>query len=961
VRKFWVAGLVLVASAMFGVRSNALAQSKSYGETFVAGSSLLRMENRSVGFFDVFPDRMASHLSVNSRAFRSAWRITDVGTSTPTQFDVTIIDFSNGAAAQFALEQANQLKLAGRLPAEKKRIVLHSSMTLRGQYISLASVQIHRLVILIAGQGPQRAAREVDAIVERKFQQALTLRASSDEPMKVQRGYRELTNSIFSNAGSFYMVSLLLVQLRDRPFRRIWWVLRQPRSPVRRLRQEGFNIVDLTRATRKRWLLLGFSSVVLPWFQFQGAFFAVVSVVVASEGIWTGFALLAVPFMVWLARKVRSRANGAGPQLRYRQPSRVLGRGWLFIGNSLTIGFFMVFFLLVFSSGSLKYFVDSLRNTEFGKASASLQFFASLFAVLAVVASTRVSRFFRQWVRRSFAKVLSSEQRPAVLLLRSFADDGLRLRTRRSARHSLSERLSFRRFDSFDEVLSWSLWRYGPVRTAAQPGRSISSSGALQQNFADSTWEQSVSTLILNSPFIVVSVSSTESLDWEIKELLRLGATDRTVFFLPPIRNDAEMDRRLAQLSETLGVPLLTAHQREGQFVTLALRVRPSTEVEFMTARRRDEITYSLAVEHLLKDPLIGRPLEFPSAADPTKITSTAKPQEALVDTSLRRQGIFATCWFLLTLGLLGCSGFGVYAGAMLLRTETRKVTIPPPSYLPGFGTYPPPLSVVAADNGFVLSADRTGDVLVLDLARVNSERNFVQGVPTAVALRAGRAAVAFQGESKVEFWTLGAMKNRQNISVPFPSGLAVSDSFVVTTSLYDRSITVISSDGAPVTVKVPGRPGAVTIVGAVAHVVDQLANNVTTIDLVTHRVATKTVATCDGPVDIQHSKTLMVIACANDGKIHALSLDLSKQQFATVGGSPKRIGISNNNTVTVLHRNGTALLMTGNPQRLRTGARATDMAVDAKSGRVLLVMPVDNQIGVENQTDKSRERLVRR
>jgi hypothetical protein len=67
-------------------------------------------------------------------------------------------------------------------------------------------------------------------------------------------------------------------------------------------------------------------------------------------------------------------------------------------------------------------------------------------------------------------ELIRRDTRPMVLFLRSFRDDGLRLRTAALGRRSVTEALDPRRYDLFEEMLARHLSTVGPV-VALKPSR----------------------------------------------------------------------------------------------------------------------------------------------------------------------------------------------------------------------------------------------------------------------------------------------------------------------------------------------------------------------------------------------------------------------------------------------------------------------------------------------------------
>ena len=78
----------------------------------------------------------------------------------------------------------------------------------------------------------------------------------------------------------------------------------------------------------------------------------------------------------------------------------------------------------------------------------------------------------RRLAMRRFAKRMQADPRESVLLLRSFTDDHLKIRTRQYKRSGL-DRLAMRRWERFEESLAFGLYELGPVEALGEPGQKL--------------------------------------------------------------------------------------------------------------------------------------------------------------------------------------------------------------------------------------------------------------------------------------------------------------------------------------------------------------------------------------------------------------------------------------------------------------------------------------------------------
>lgn len=111
---------------------------------------------------------------------------------------------------------------------------------------------------------------------------------------------------------------------------------------------------------------------------------------------------------------------------------------------------------------------------------------------------------------------------PIVLLLRSFHEEEMR-----EAR-PLS--LFMRRYE---QSLSRTLGKYGPVITIGRPGEELGFLGAGRLYVSDPHWRDAVRHFMRSAGAVVIIVGATEGLWWEITEVLEIVARERVLFIFP--------------------------------------------------------------------------------------------------------------------------------------------------------------------------------------------------------------------------------------------------------------------------------------------------------------------------------------------------------------------------------------------------------------------------------------------
>jgi hypothetical protein len=140
-------------------------------------------------------------------------------------------------------------------------------------------------------------------------------------------------------------------------------------------------------------------------------------------------------------------------------------------------------------------------------------------------------------------EVVAADPRPPVLFLRSFEEEQVPLTAARTP-------WLLRGFDpgseyrTLEEMIVLNLTYVGPVVAVADPSRGELPVGAARWRVRDEEWQQFVESKIREAAVIVVGVSDTDGLRWEIEALRRTpGALAKTIFVCPPgmTRNRALM------------------------------------------------------------------------------------------------------------------------------------------------------------------------------------------------------------------------------------------------------------------------------------------------------------------------------------------------------------------------------------------------------------------------------------
>ena len=188
------------------------------------------------------------------------------------------------------------------------------------------------------------------------------------------------------------------------------------------------------------------------------------------------------------------------------------------------------------------------------------------------------------------------DPRPAVLLLRSFSDDHITVRSRSQGRVGLLDRLAFDSKDRFEEVLAATVHMYGPVLAVGTPGERLAPAlGAVRRQFADDEWQEAVHRLADEAPFVVLVVGRSEGTVWEMRRLVESGLTHKTVLVLPPV-DRKEAARRLALVSEIFGIPWSVLDPAGSKRNALAVTMPLASPALVFVADGADDLAYSLAL-----------------------------------------------------------------------------------------------------------------------------------------------------------------------------------------------------------------------------------------------------------------------------------------------------------------------------------------------------------------------------
>jgi hypothetical protein len=526
-------------------------------------------------------------------------------------------------------------------------------------------------------------------------------------------------------------------------------------------------------------------------------------------------------------RRLRA-ADGTLDQLATRDTYRSLvgqvARPSLALAYIAGIGLFVAYLFAALAGVVARMFSQLTTDDELKGVLESISdwTFLLLFAILAATAFPY--RWAARRARRAFDSLLEMDDRSPLLLLRSFGDDGLRVRARRSDRHSVWERVGIRRRDRFEEIVAFRLWRVGPVIAVGHPGRPMPPLGAARQYFGDD-WESAVRHYLESCQLIVVVVGVTEGVALELGLIKEHASSDRTLFVLPPVR---DVGVRMEQLDRTFGWNLATSLDVERDGFPLVVVVEDDTPV-VLTARRPSDLAYEAALDDAMGR-LTARAFDRPPVADtPSLPPFVAEPRRPLATMLRGGAGVVAV--------LLACA-VAVGLPLVTLRAVAGAADVPvipwdPPSTT--FSVGGRPLDVAALGTS-LLVADIDGDrlLLVTDVADPTVTSRFdLPGTPAHVALTDSFVGATIAGATT---FSMSPRDHEQVVTIELGGvgrgAAAMGDKFVVSVPEQGEVALIDPVTSSAVwTTRTGGAPLGIAVDGETIEVVDVLTNEIVTID----------------------------------------------------------------------------------------------------------------------------------
>ena len=224
---------------------------------------------------------------------------------------------------------------------------------------------------------------------------------------------------------------------------------------------------------------------------------------------------------------------------------------------------------------------------------------AALF-VLAAPLGYVSARLIRRYHAVSLSQLLGLDQRPAVLMLRSFRDDTLRT----GSRHVLGSRvltdILHPRGIPFEQLMYREVLPYGPLIALGSPGETLPPLGAAREYIIDNTWQEKVQKLASDARIVIVVADATPSVAWELDTLVSMELLWKTIVVIPPVA-EVDVRRRVDGLASFVETPRLR-ELLESQIIKEALCVAfYGDEAIFWGASKRNDWAYEIALTLSLK------------------------------------------------------------------------------------------------------------------------------------------------------------------------------------------------------------------------------------------------------------------------------------------------------------------------------------------------------------------------
>lgn len=311
--------------------------------------------------------------------------------------------------------------------------------------------------------------------------------------------------------------------------------------------------------------------------------------------VWYLYVLVGLIIM-WAAGRYR-RPEGFGDA---KSRMALTGRRRFRIAVLLSAAYVLIIlgFALVVDAGLLTVQPQEYADAQPQDVVVGAGWLAGLLGLVLVAVGAICHRRARRLGSVEARRLMLRDSRPAVLYLRSFGDDGLKLWTATLGRLSYIERFTPRRFDPFEEVLARHLSFAGPVIALNAPGTSLAPLGAARETIDSADWRSTIATWMDKAALIVLVAppeQATQGLLWELETVSVHRQWAKTLIVVPPVRPE-NLERRwntFLDATAKLWPSTMRPPVDDPSALVLAFRDNAWTAI---TARQRNEWSYSAAL-----------------------------------------------------------------------------------------------------------------------------------------------------------------------------------------------------------------------------------------------------------------------------------------------------------------------------------------------------------------------------
>ncbi len=180
---------------------------------------------------------------------------------------------------------------------------------------------------------------------------------------------------------------------------------------------------------------------------------------------------------------------------------------------------------------------------------------------------------------------LTSTTKRPIVLLRSFADEGLSIRARTTSLFGEHIRL--------EEALADTFWQLGPFVCIGIPGEKLPELGAARTYYPGDKWQDEVRRFVELAEWIVAVCGRTDWLQWELTIIREQNLQRKLILIVPPDPMETVEERINASLRALQIDGSAAIRNLADSAVALRFTERGATWVR---GDRRDQLEYEAAV-----------------------------------------------------------------------------------------------------------------------------------------------------------------------------------------------------------------------------------------------------------------------------------------------------------------------------------------------------------------------------